>query len=175
MTPTALTRRAALLGAGCLTLALPASAEATHHLQALFVIARSKNKNALHYHARVDKSGNLDPNQPVSAHWLMLAEDGRREGLTFLERRLAYGWSTSLDATGTLSLRLRAFPARVLRVVRGERGRFEARLNIARQPARLERLFVATDESALTPSVRYVDIEGFALSDARRLIERVTP
>jgi len=69
---------------------LPAAAQAK--TQPLFIIERSKNANVVHYDARLDADGRLDPKEPVVAYWIMLAEDGRRENLNWIEKRKAYGF-----------------------------------------------------------------------------------
>jgi hypothetical protein len=44
----------------------------------LFVIERSTNANVVHYDANIAADGQLDPRQPISAYWVMAAEDGHR-------------------------------------------------------------------------------------------------
>src|SRR4051812_39932040 len=61
----------------------------------LFTITRNINANVLKYAVRTSKDGLLDPSEPIEAYWLMKAEDGRREELTWTERHLAYGFSAS--------------------------------------------------------------------------------
>lgn len=169
------TRRAVLLGAATLLTQVHARADGVR-AQTLFVIARSKNANVVHYDVRVRDGSRLDHDEPVVAYWVMLAEDGRREGLTWLERRLAYGFSTSFRPGGdALDLRLRAFARRELAVRRGENGHFQAELPIGGAPARLERIYVASDEHGVTPSVRYFDLFGRRRGDGSRVSERVLP
>jgi len=169
-----ITRRALVLGGATLCSAFDAHAGGVR-TQPLFVIARSKNANVVHYDARVHESGRLDASDPVIAYWIMRAEDGRREGLSFLERKLAYGFTTNFEAGGdVLRLRLQAFSRRDLVVRRDERGRFHAEATIAARRARLERIFVASDEGGLTPSVRYLDLFGL-LPDGARVSERILP
>jgi hypothetical protein len=158
--PVLATRRAVVLGAAAWMSGLEAQA-ASLPFQSLFVIARSKNANEVHYDVRVRSDGRLDPDEPVTAYWIMRAEDGRREGLSFLERRFAYGFGAKFSARGdALSLRLQAFPARVLGVRSDARGRFRAHVPIAGHAARLDRIFVATDEGGVTPRVRYLELFG---------------
>jgi len=57
----------------------------------LFRVARSTNANVVLYEARLRNGGTLDEDEPVHPVWVMLAEDGRREELNFLERAMAYG------------------------------------------------------------------------------------
>jgi hypothetical protein len=120
--------------------------------------------------------GKLDLEKPFIAFWVMHAEDGRREGLTFLEERLAYGFSLLSKPTHAgFRVRLKAFPKRNIDVVRGPDGAYRAELMIAGTAAVLERIFVTSDESGITPSVRYVDLFGVARDGGRKLTERLVP
>lgn len=168
------TRRALLAGAAFVSLGFDARAGISTNVP-LFVITRTKNANVVHYEAHLAASGALDLAHPLVAYWVMRAEDGRREGLTWLEERLAYGWSASFDARGELLVRLRAFAGRELRVFREKTGHFRALARIVGRPAVLERIHVASDDHGLTPTVHYVDLFGTARGDGRRVTERIVP
>ena len=167
-------RRALLVGAALGGLGFDARAEGPGSVP-LFVIARSKNANVVHYEARVGRSGSLDRSRPLAAYWVMRAEDGRREALTWIEERFAYGWSASFDARGELLVRLRAFREREIRVFRPQSGSFRALARVAGRPALLERIYVASDGGGISPTVHYVDLFGTAFGDGRRVTERIRP
>jgi Domain of unknown function (DUF4833) len=139
----------------------------------LFTLGRSKNANVVKYAVRTSAEGRLDAERPLEAYWLMLAEDGRREELTWTERQLAYGFSISRQTSQGLLLHLSACSARELRV-RYSQGAFRAELAVAGQPAFLQRIFVHTEEGLLLPRVRYVELVGLNAS-AQRVTERVVP
>lgn len=124
----------------------------------LFRIERSKNRNVVVYRAQGSSRG-LSKAAPVSAYWLMLAEDGHREELTWAERRLAYGFEVSDVTSERCRLTLRACSRRALSVERVD-GAFRALGQVAGERALLERIFVQTREGALLPSVQYVDLFG---------------
>src|SRR5216117_743105 len=63
----------------------------------LFSIERSTNANVVHYEARVTEDGKLDPADPVAVYWIMVAEDGRRQELNYLEKSRAYGFTVKCD------------------------------------------------------------------------------
>ena len=67
--------------------------------QPLFTIERSTNSNVIHYDAKLGKDGRLDVKEPVVAYWVMRAEDGRRQGLNALERKMAYGFAIENGAS----------------------------------------------------------------------------
>ena len=139
----------------------------------LFTLSRSTNANVIKYAVRLDKQGLLDLKNPVEAYWLMLAENGRREELTWGERQLAYGFSVSNLTPQGCSLRLTACRDREL-TVRLLDGQFKAELKILQQVARLQTVFVRAEEHALLPSVRYVDIAGLTPA-GQRIAERILP
>src|SRR4051812_38536029 len=101
-------------------------AEARERLKTplLFSIERSKNTNIVQYRARASTSG-LDLKRPIEAYWRMLAEDGRREELTWAERSLAYGFALTSVSTTSCVLHLKAFEARSLQVQQQD-GEFRA-------------------------------------------------
>jgi Domain of unknown function (DUF4833) len=139
----------------------------------LFTLGRSKNANVVKYAVRLGRDGHLDLAAPVEAYWLMLAEDGRREELSWTERQLAYGFSVSSLSRDGFRLQLAACSKRVLRVS-AVQSSFRAELPISGQPASLRRIFVRTDGGLLMPSVRYVEISGLTAA-GQSVSERVLP
>jgi len=139
----------------------------------LFTLARNTNANVLKYAVRTGKDGLLDAANPIEAYWLMLAENGRREALTWTERHLAYGFAASDASQRGCVLRLTACPERALHV-RAIPGGYRAEAMIAKQPAVLQRIFVYAEQHALLPSVRYVEISG-TIAGGKRVTERIVP
>ena len=168
-----LTRRALPLALVGVAWDLRAAEAAALPSRELFTLGRSKNKNVVKYAVRTTRDGQLDHGEPVEAYWLMLAENGRREGLTWTEQKLAYGFSVSKLTSESLSLHLTACPARELRV-RGAEGGYRAELMIAGQAAFLRRIFVRTEEGLLMPRVLYVEITGTNAA-GQPVSERVAP
>ncbi len=138
----------------------------------LFVIERSKNRNIVRYDLVLDKSGSYDVRRPLDVYWSMLAEDGRREELSALERQ-AYGYELLPNAKPSeLGVRLVALKSRPL-MVRGSKGSYRAELSIQGVPAYLESVFVATREGPILPTVLYIELRGRSLRDRRALSERI--
>jgi hypothetical protein len=166
-------RRAALTLAACfaLGLALPAGAAPSRRL---FVIGRSKNKNVVHYDVKLTKSGSLNLQDPIDAYWIMHAEDGRREELTFLETRLAYGFSieSKVSESGFL-MRLAACDRRL--AVRKSSTGYQAEISIAGEQAILNKIFVQATDDAVMPKVVHIDVQGTSISSGKALRERLRP
>jgi len=139
----------------------------------LFIIQRSKNANEVHYEVQVGANGELAA-EPVIAYWVMKAEGGGREDLTFFEREMAYGFEVlEPDERGDREMKLVAWEDRSIRLTREKAGNWRAVTMIDGVEAYLTRLFIQTDEGGLTPSVEYVDLFGEAVDGGEPVQERV--
>lgn len=162
--------RRPLLVFGALT-ALPALARGASP-STLFHIARSKNENRVLYDARLDARGRLDRDAPLDVYWRMDAEDGRREELTALERRLAYGVTVrNVSTSGVVTVTIVAAP-RPIRLA-NVAGKLRATTRSDGREARLVSIFVQARETLLLPEVEFVDLVGFV--GETRVEERVRP
>lgn len=146
---------------------------AARSYQHLFHIERSKNANIVQYDAVLVAPDRLDADEPVVGYWIQKAEDGRREGFNFLDKR-AYGFKVAPEQDGAWLLYMNATRDRSIRVLRWQ-GRWVAMAVIAGKPAVLERMYVSTDESALIPSVRWIDLIGKDMKTGKPLTERLKP
>ena len=149
-----------------------AAATPTNARQRLFLLARSKNANVVEYAASVSPDQLLSKARPLTASWIMRAEDGRRERLGDLER-LAYGFSvTVLRSRRVYELTLKAFPDRPIKIVRRGK-RYVGELAIGGVMSRLVRIFVHEREGILEPTVESIELFGVALATGRATHERV--
>jgi hypothetical protein len=140
----------------------------------LFRIGRSTNANEVVYAAQV-VNGALDPDDPITAEWHMLAEDGHREGLNFLEKLIAYGFSVDPDEGGDgFVVVLKAKKDRPVRLKM--RGACPAALvTISGKPALLRRIFVQTEGGGIVPEVAWAEVEGRDPDTGAAVKERIFP
>lgn len=167
----------------CLLMSCPVTADAAEDAvpenkdreQTLFFIQRSKNANEVHYAARLTAEGKLDRKQPVVAYWLLLAEDGRRAELNFLQRRKAYGFSIAPAPSGeTWLMTLVAYPAREITVRQTPDG-VQAEILIAGRRSNLEKLYIAATEGKFLPTVNYIELFGRDLEAGEKTYEKIIP
>ena len=143
--------------------------------QTLFVIERSKNANVVHYDACLTAAGTLDPKEPVKAYWVMLAEDGRREGLNMVERAKAYGFDVKADASGKhWVLTLVANRKREI-TVRPIEGGARAEMVIAGRPSIFEKMYINSTDGRLLPKVNYIEFFGRDLESGEKRYEKFIP
>jgi hypothetical protein len=142
----------------------------------LFRIGRSTNANEVVYTARTGADGTLDPEDPIQADWHMLAEDGHREGLNFIEKLMAYGLSVDPAESGDgFTVILKAKKDRPVKLTL-RAGCPAAVVTIAGRPALLRRIFVQAESGGgLIPSVAWADLEGTDPVTGSPVKERVVP
>ncbi len=139
----------------------------------LFVIERSINRNVVHYDARLTTDGKIDPREPVVAYWVMLAEDGRREDLNWLERTKAYGFSIHPDShPGAYRMTLVPYPERQITVYQNAEGP-KAEVVIAGRAAILQKVYIDAVERFGLPKVRYIELFGRDLQTKHVLSEKI--
>ncbi len=157
--------------------AVPAKTNAAAHINTrlLFVIERNKNANIVHYEANLTTDGSLDPGEPVIAYWVLLAEDGRRKKLNWLEKKKAYGIKIKPSPMQDgYTLTLAAAPWMPLAVKKvGDAVRTEAVIND--RPAVLEKMFIQAREKLLGPKVEYIELYGKDLQTGAACREKVLP
>jgi hypothetical protein len=144
------------------------------NIQPLFIIERSKNANVVHYDARLTADGSIDPNEPVIAYWIMLAKDGRREDLNWLEKKKAYGFAIKPD------LSVNGYKMTVVAVPQGQ---FTVRKNgktvraemvIDGQPAVMEKIYINATDGLLGPKVNYIELYGTDIKTGQKRYQKVT-
>lgn len=144
-------------------------------VQPLFTIGRSTNANVVHYDARLTPEGELDPEQPVIAYWIMSADDGRREDLTWLERRKAYGFDVEPAPSGEgYLMTLVSVPDREITVMK-QAGTVRAELVIGGSRSVLEKVYIQSSAGWLGPDVQYVELLGKDLETGAERVEKIVP
>jgi uncharacterized protein DUF4833 len=154
------------------TVALPAFGDS---YSALFIIERSTNKNVIHYDAKFGKDGKLDPKNPVVAYWIMAAQDGRRESLTFIERRKAYGFTINRDgSSGTYRMTLVSQKQREIRIYQ-QGDSVHAETFIDGHAAYLTKIYVKTRKAGLLRTADYYELFGTDIATGAECYEKVMP
>lgn len=176
-------RRALVVGAGVIALApaalaTPAFVPAPTDVPTTFRIAKSENRNEVHFGVRVDADCRPAGAAPVWAYWRMFEHGGAVEPL--LEREAKYYGLAQVELFpprehgGRLRVRLRALPERpiVIDTRPGDRGcTGVATTEIAGGPAQLRRVFV---QLAWPFGVDHIRLEG-TRPDGSRVEERLAP
>ena len=154
-------------------LAPPAAAQTK--TSPLFIIERSKNANVVHYDARLTADGKLDPKEPVIAYWVLLAEDGRREKLGWIEKKKAYGFTIKPDpSVNGYKMTLVAAPEQQI-TVKKEKDAVRAEAVIDGRPAVLEKMYINASDGLTGPKVHFIEVYGKDLQTGEKRREKMVP
>jgi len=144
-------------------------------IQPLFVIERSKNANIVRYDAHLTADGKLDPEKPVTAYWVLLAEDGRRQELSWVQKQKAYGFTVEPNASADgYTMTMVVIPERKI-IVKKAGDVVHAELIIDGHPAVLEKIYIQSSAGLLGPKVEYIEIYGKDLETGEERVERIVP
>jgi hypothetical protein len=154
-------------------LATPAAAQIK--TSPLFIMERSKNANVVHYDARLTSDGKLDPKEPVTVYWVLLAEDGRRKKLSWIEKKKAYGFTIKRDpSVNGYMMTLVAAPRHQI-TVKKEKDSVRAETLINGRRAILEKMHINASDGLTGPKVRYIEVYGKDLKTGEKLREKMVP
>ena len=154
---------------------LTAPAAAQIKTSPLFIIERSKNANVVHYDARITDDGKLDPKEPVIAYWVVLAEDGRREKLNWIEKKKAYGFTIKPDpSVNGYKMTLVAAPKQRI-TVKKEKDAVRAEAVIDGRPAVLVKMYINASDGLTGPKVQYIEVYGKDLQTGEQRREEMVP
>jgi len=141
----------------------------------LFHIERSKNANIVQYDARLTPDGSLDPKEPVEVYWILLAEKGQRETLSWIQKKKAYGFDIEPSKVGKgFVMMLKPMRERPIHVFK-DGDSVHAELSIGGRHGYLEKLFIKSEEGAMLPKVIYIELFGKDAATGVALYEKIVP
>ncbi|MDR2104595.1 MAG: DUF4833 domain-containing protein [Deferribacteraceae bacterium] len=142
----------------------------------LFEINKSDNKNVLYYDAII-KNGEFDSTNPVDIYWIMNAEKGQREGLTALESP-QFGINTKEVLKGKeyiINVKNDELSKKDIRVFFDENSCPEATVTLSGKLARLDNIYINLTRGIIFPTVHWLELTGYTVSDGEKVAERVIP
>ncbi|OGR46823.1 MAG: hypothetical protein A2X34_05410 [Elusimicrobia bacterium GWC2_51_8] len=168
------------------------------------MIERNKNANVVHYDANLTADGKLNPREPVVAYWVMLAGDGSRKKLNWLEKKKAYGIKIKPDPSRPFGpktedleaghkskarvdepkerdpslngyiITLAAAPWMPLTMKKIGEA-VRAEVIINGRPAILAKMFIQARDRLLGPKVEYIELYGKDLQTGEACREKILP
>jgi hypothetical protein len=142
----------------------------------LFTIEKSSNANRVQYEAHLKPDGHIDPQQPVSAYWVMAAEDGRRQELNILERAKAYGFTLRKDGIDSYRLWVvshREKEIHVYRAMAKDGPTVRAEAVIGGRVALVEKIYIQMRKSFLLSLPDFGEMFGFDRETGEKRYEKV--
>ena len=154
-------------------LAAPAAAQIK--TSPLFIIERDTNTNVVHYDARLTADGNLDPKEPVIAYWAVRAEGSPREKLSWIQKKMAYGFTIKPDpSVNGYRMALVVAPEKEI-IVKKEKDTVHAEGVINGRPVLLEKMYINASGGLAGPKVHYIEVYGKNLQTGVKRREKMVP
>ncbi|HYF03269.1 MAG TPA: DUF4833 domain-containing protein [Patescibacteria group bacterium] len=125
----------------------------------LFHIEKNTNKNIVCYDANLNTDGTINEKNPVSAYWILHEEDGRREALSWIERKKAFGYTFEKTVNGDFILTPNADEDWKLKVS-AQDGEPYAELPISGKPALVNKVVLQIEQGMILPTVKAVELFG---------------
>lgn len=137
----------------------------------LFHIARSVNKNLVCYDVNLVE-GKMDTHEPLKVYWVNREErPGETNGLSFFQRKMAYGYKLVSEGDDASVCTLNAYPERELTISRHE-GRYVCLMMIDGKRSILQSLYVKVNPKNPL-DVEYVELRGKSVAGNQPVTERI--
>lgn len=149
-------------------------------VHSVFHVAKSENKNQVHYGVRVDRLCRPAGKSPVYAYWRMRERGPRQFERLLGHEQPAYGLHDSQRVErsargGKVRVQLRAFPDRpiTIEVYRQAQGCVARGLvRIHHQPAIVQSIYI---DIGFLFSLNYAQVSGVRIADGRAVQEKLEP
>ena len=137
----------------------------------LFHITRIKNANIIAYDVNL-KDGKLDMDKPIHPYWVRYAEEPVTTAeLTYIQRKLAYGYKIVSKGNNEVTVKLTAYNERSIRVCY-HKGKWVGIVKINGKDCVLNRIHVQTKPNN-SLSVIYIELFGTLLNSSTSLSEKI--
>lgn len=143
---------------------------------ALFQIGRSRDANEIHYVARVDCEGNLVTKNPVDIYWIRHTDGGRREQLTWIQNKYAYGIQYLEISSQKAVFQFVSYPSRTFFIQKNDQGRYNVYTSFENRQFSLTRIFVHIEDGSFWfPQITRVELSGIEEQTRQYIVESIEP
>lgn len=136
----------------------------------LFQFERSKNKNYICYDANVT-NGALNMKDPIHAYWILAETDGSVDELSFLQKKLAFGYNVVKKGDNEVTITLKAYNGLLIRVHQQD-NQWIATTTWNGKEIIISKMY-AQLRSPNSLSVEYVDVSGTLATTGETVTERI--
>ena len=137
----------------------------------VFVFERSTNTNYVCYDINL-QDGLLCQKEPLKPYWV-LGDNTRIEGLTFLDRKMAYGVKVISSKKDEALVHLTAYKDLSIRICK-HKGKWVATAKLHGHEMVIQKMF-AQMKPPLSVKCEYVEIIGTDIQTGEKRVERITP
>jgi hypothetical protein len=142
----------------------------------LFYLQRSKNTNTVVYELN-EQNGVLNTENPIHISWILYEKQERREELSTMENRFAYGIKITSSTKESYEFTLVAYPKISLQLMKGADQKYHVYISPSRQQIILQKAYIKVIPGGfqLGPNVEYIEFSGIDVVSGKEVTERITP
>ena len=140
----------------------------------LFYLQRDPNLNTLIYELNV-KDGVVDREEPVIGYWIRYGEGGKKQDMSYVQKKFAYGVHSKELGKDHFELRFVSHKKLALYLQRSEADKkFHVYVTVNNKKLLLDRIFVRIEGGSFwLPNVRYVELRGLNPESNTVVTERI--
>lgn len=141
----------------------------------LFYLQRDPNTNTIICELNVDSDGDLDKKEPIKVYWIRYGEKGEKEGLSYIQRKFAYGIQTKDIGNEQYELKFVSYKKFPMYLVKSaEDKKYHVYVTVNKKKIQLERIFLRIEGGSFwLPNVKYVELKGINTATKTQTIERI--
>ncbi len=139
----------------------------------LFTIERNLNSNVVVYEANINAHGEINPDRPVNAFWMLYEDHCRREKLNLLEWSMAYGFDiVPVKAGSHYRMSVKSCKNRIINILL-EHNLPRAIIEINGRKGYLSKIYVHTIKGMIAMHVRHIELFGSDVVSGKKLYEKI--
>lgn len=141
----------------------------------LFYLQRDPNTNTIICELNVEEDGDLNKKEPIKVYWIRYGEKGKKEDLSYIQRKFAYGIQTRDIGNEQYELKFvsyKKFPMYLSRSADDKK--YHVYVTVNKKKIQLERIFLRIEGGSFwLPNVKYVELKGVNTATKTQVIERI--
>jgi len=118
-------------------------------------------------------SGKLDNEEPVHVYWIRYTEQGQKQELNYIQRKFAYGISSTKIADEKYELYFVSYKKFKMRLMAGTDRKYHVFVSINNKEAILSKIYLHINGGSFwSPNVEYAEVTGTDLATGQVVREK---
>ena len=139
----------------------------------LFFLQRTPNTNTIVCELNY-KDGVIDKEYPIHVFWIRFQEKGQKEGLSFIQRKFAYGINSKEIGENKFELNFVSYKKHKMYLMAATDNQYHVYTAINNKQAILTRIFIAMKGGSFwSPNIEYVELTGIDPGTSLPVKERI--
>lgn len=145
----------------------------------LFYVQRTINSNTIVYTLNQDTNGKINEQEPISAYWVKFAQGGKKEQLTYIQKKYAYGLRSKLldRDKGVFMVEFVSYDKKQLYLIKSiHDNKYHVYSYIKNRLSIVRNIFVQIEGGTFwLPNVKYVELTAIDPNNSSVLTETIKP